>query len=85
LNRRCFVVPSLQLVVTRLGDRPDAGRDFDRQFWKLLTQASPAANQSQYHIVEIVIAGVHALACVFSLQRVSGLEGDIGSFPGLFM
>jgi CubicO group peptidase (beta-lactamase class C family) len=43
LNRRCFVVPSLQLVVTRLGDRPDAGRAFDRQFWKLLTEASPTA------------------------------------------
>ena len=41
LTRRCFVVPSLQLVVTRLGDRPDAGRIFDRQFWKLLTDASP--------------------------------------------
>ena len=39
LNRRCFVVPSLQLVVTRLGDRPDAGRRFDRQFWKLLIDA----------------------------------------------
>ena len=44
LNRRCFVVPSLQLVVTRLGDAPAARRDFDRQFWKLLTQASPARN-----------------------------------------
>ncbi len=40
LNRRCFVVPSLQLVVTRLGDRPDAGRGFDRQFWRLLADAS---------------------------------------------
>ncbi|MFC1596969.1 serine hydrolase domain-containing protein [Planctomycetota bacterium] len=44
LNRRCFVVPSLQLVVTRLGDQPDAGRGFDRQFWKLLAEASPAEN-----------------------------------------
>jgi hypothetical protein len=43
LNRRCFVVPSLQLVVTRLGDQPDAGKAFDRQIWKLLTEASPAA------------------------------------------
>ncbi|MBT6485280.1 MAG: serine hydrolase [Planctomycetaceae bacterium] len=43
LNRRCFVVPSLQLVVTRLGDQPDAGRTFDRQIWKLLTEAAPAA------------------------------------------
>jgi outer membrane protein assembly factor BamB len=42
LNRRCFVVPSLQLVVTRLGDRPDANKDFDRQFWKLLAEALPA-------------------------------------------
>ena len=46
LNRRCFVVPSLQLVVTRLGDQPDAGGRFDRQFWKLLAEASPAENRS---------------------------------------
>ena len=39
LNRRCFVVPSLQLVVTRLGDQPGVGRKFDRQFWKLLMDA----------------------------------------------
>lgn len=41
LNRRCFVVPSLDLVVTRLGDQPDAGRDFDSQFWRLLMEAAP--------------------------------------------
>lgn len=41
LNRRCFVVPSLDLVVTRLGDQPDAGRSFDDQFWRLLMQAAP--------------------------------------------
>ncbi len=40
LNRRCFVVPSRQLVVTRLGDRPDANKDFDRQLWKLLMEAA---------------------------------------------
>jgi CubicO group peptidase (beta-lactamase class C family) len=39
LNRRCFVVPSLQLVVTRLGDQPGAKRGFDRRFWKLLMDA----------------------------------------------
>jgi CubicO group peptidase (beta-lactamase class C family) len=41
LNRRCFVVPSLDLVVTRLGDQPDVGKAFDRQFWKLLAGAAP--------------------------------------------
>jgi CubicO group peptidase (beta-lactamase class C family) len=46
LNRRCFVVPSLQLVVTRLGDSPDAGKEFDRQFWKLLVQAAPAEHSA---------------------------------------
>lgn len=41
LNRRCHVVPSLQLVVTRLGDQPKTGRDYDSQFWKLLSDAMP--------------------------------------------
>jgi CubicO group peptidase (beta-lactamase class C family) len=40
LNRRCFVVPSRQLVVIRLGDQPAANRGFDRQFWKLLLDAT---------------------------------------------
>ena len=39
LNRRCFVVPSLQLVVTRLGAALDDGRSFDRKFWRLLMDA----------------------------------------------
>ncbi len=38
--RRCYVVPSLQLVVTRLGAQPDAGRDFDQEFWKRLMAAA---------------------------------------------
>lgn len=43
LGRRCFVVPSLQLVVTRLGDQPDVRNNgFDRELWKLIMQASPA-------------------------------------------
>jgi len=43
LNRRCFVVPSLQLVVTRLGDQPTVKNNgFDRQLWKLIMEASPA-------------------------------------------
>ncbi len=43
LNRRCYVAPSMDLVVTRLGDQP-AGRkrEFDKQFWKLLMEAAPA-------------------------------------------
>jgi hypothetical protein len=43
LNRRCFVVPSLQLVVTRLGDQPPVrNKGFDRQLWRLIMEASPA-------------------------------------------
>ena len=43
LNRRCFVVPSLQIVVTRLGDQPGVKNNgFDRQLWKLIMEASPA-------------------------------------------
>lgn len=40
LNRRCFVIPSLQLVVTRLGDQPQVNKAFDREFWKLLMEAT---------------------------------------------
>ena len=40
LNRRCFVVPSLQLIVTRIGDQPKANKTFDRAFWKLLMDAA---------------------------------------------
>jgi CubicO group peptidase (beta-lactamase class C family) len=43
LNRRCFVVPSRQLVVTRLGDQPAAKQDFDLQFWKRLMAAATGA------------------------------------------
>lgn len=41
LNRRCFVVPSLNLVVTRLGDQPADVRNFDDRFWRLLMEAAP--------------------------------------------
>lgn len=41
LTRRCYVVPSLELVVTRLGDEPPAGAAFERQFWRLLMEAAP--------------------------------------------
>ena len=37
LTRRVYVVPSLDLVVTRIGDQPERG--FDRQFWELLMAA----------------------------------------------
>ena len=43
LGRKCYVVPSLQLVVTRLGDDPDAdwkdGPKFAQEFWRLLMLA----------------------------------------------
>jgi len=39
LNRRCWIVPSAQLVVVRIGDTPAAGKGFDSAFWKLLRAA----------------------------------------------
>lgn len=42
LGRKCYVVPSLGLVVTRLGDEP--GEDFNEEFWKRLMNAAPASN-----------------------------------------
>ena len=43
LGRKCYVVPSLDLVVTRLGDTADGLRKpkFDEEFWKLLMAAAP--------------------------------------------
>lgn len=40
LGRKCYVVPSLHLVVTRLGDDP--GEGFNEKFWTLLMKAAPA-------------------------------------------
>ncbi len=41
LDRRCHIVASLRLVVTRLGDQPKTGKDYDTEFWKLLSEAMP--------------------------------------------
>jgi len=41
LGRKVYVVPSLDLVVVRLGDTPE--EDFNRRFWELLMAAAPAA------------------------------------------
>ncbi len=43
LGRKCYVVPSLGLVVTRLGDSPEATGNprFDDEFWRLLMKAAP--------------------------------------------
>jgi CubicO group peptidase (beta-lactamase class C family) len=45
LDRKCYVVPSLGLVVTRLGDRTDAqeteSQTFNNEFWALLMKAAP--------------------------------------------
>ncbi len=40
LGRKCYVVPSLGLVVTRLGDDP--GEGFNEKLWALLMKAAPA-------------------------------------------
>ncbi|MDG1875313.1 MAG: serine hydrolase [Mariniblastus sp.] len=39
LGRKVYVIPSWNLVVTRLGDNP--GQDFDAEFWKRLASAAP--------------------------------------------
>lgn len=39
LGRKLWIVPSLDLLVTRLGDSP--GQGFDNQFWKLMMEAAP--------------------------------------------
>lgn len=43
LGRKCYVVPSLGVVVTRLGDNPEVvGKTkFDVEFWSLLMKAAP--------------------------------------------
>jgi CubicO group peptidase (beta-lactamase class C family) len=43
MGRKCYVVPSLDLVVTRLGDTPDMLKQpkFDTEFWRLLMKAMP--------------------------------------------
>jgi hypothetical protein len=41
VDRKLYVVPSLDLVVTRLGNT--AGPTFQNEFWKLLMAAAPAA------------------------------------------
>lgn len=46
LNRRCFVVPSMQLVVTRIGDQPPArGGTFDEELWRLISKAAPKGSR----------------------------------------
>mgnify|MGYP003675061770 CR=1 FL=1 len=42
LGKKLYVVPSLDLVVTRLGDTPE--KDFDQKFWQKLMAASPTGN-----------------------------------------
>jgi hypothetical protein len=39
LQRKLYVVPSMNLVITRLGNQPKA--DFNNQFWKRLMAAAP--------------------------------------------
>ncbi len=39
LGRKLYVVPSLDLVVTRLGDRPEA--EFNEKLWERLIAAAP--------------------------------------------
>ena len=45
LGRKCYVVPSMNLVVTRLGDTPDerGEESFNEGFWKRLMRAAPNA------------------------------------------
>jgi hypothetical protein len=41
LGRKLYVVPSLGLVIARLGDEPEDR--FNQRFWELLMAAAPAA------------------------------------------
>lgn len=41
LGRKCYVAPSIGLVVTRLGDQPSNARKFQNDFWQLLTDSAP--------------------------------------------
>jgi CubicO group peptidase (beta-lactamase class C family) len=41
LGRKVYIVPSMELVVTRIGDQPPA-RDFNTELWRLLMAAAPA-------------------------------------------
>jgi CubicO group peptidase (beta-lactamase class C family) len=45
LGRKCYVVPSMKLVVTRLGDEP--GDAFNEEFWALLMKAAPEGPRSE--------------------------------------
>jgi CubicO group peptidase (beta-lactamase class C family) len=49
LGRKCYVVPSLDLVVTRLGDNPEINQQpkFDIEFWRLLMKAAPDATKNR--------------------------------------
>ena len=49
LGRKLYVVPSLDLVVTRLGDSPNAAGQarFDSEFWKRLMAAAPAGQSKR--------------------------------------
>lgn len=48
LGRKCYVVPSLNLVVTRLGDTPDTAESrFDPEFWRRLMKAAPTSGASE--------------------------------------
>ncbi len=40
LNRSLFIVPSMNLVVARIGNAPKS-REFDTEFWRLLMAAAP--------------------------------------------
>jgi CubicO group peptidase (beta-lactamase class C family) len=44
LDRKCYIVPSLGLVVTRLGDQ--TGEAFNNEFWTLLMKAAPATERT---------------------------------------
>ena len=44
LGRKCYVAPSRDLVVVRLGDSPErvGKKRFDNEFWRLLMLAAPS-------------------------------------------
>ena len=45
LGRKLYVVPSLEIIVTRLGDAPEISGEerFDRGFWTRMMAAAPGS------------------------------------------
>jgi hypothetical protein len=64
MGRKIYVVPSLDLVVTRLGDEPPKasrpeGSDFNEELWRRLMAAAPQGQRSGSSSTTSSISPVH--------------------------